>query len=191
MKVSEADKVFAKTLVEVLGGKPTIQRHYSAIQKTPLDILKCSDTPQRNLCTYSTLGLRNTPLVPDEMEFKTRVELLAVMESRIADFDLVLATAAYRVIEDRWFCGPGVIFPDLLKEFNLSNTMEHLYFTSPFLWPTLKTKKYEHFDLAWLLVIPISESERQYAKSKSPDALEATFEAKDIDIFDINRHPVI
>ena len=71
-------------------------------------------------------------------------------------------------------------------------SMKHLYFTAPFIWEDslsaieLKTKK-----VAFLLGVPISEQEKDYAVENSPHDLEAILEKENIDIFDLHRESVL
>jgi len=75
--------------------------------------------------------------------------------------------------------------------YDQSLTMKHLMFVTPFLWDEeLSAIEYESKTVAWLLAIPISETERVYAEEKGYEALEDLFEKKQIDIFDLDR-PIV
>lgn len=45
--------------------------------------------------------------------------------------------------------------------------------------------------VVWLMLVPISDSELQYAQEYGIEALEALLEEKEADICDINREPVV
>ena len=69
--------------------------------------------------------------------------------------------------------------------------MQHILFIPPFLWEDkLTTLSFNDKKIAWLLVIPISEKELEYAKKHGTDALENLFEEYQIDIFDLKRKSV-
>src|SRR5262249_12982071 len=98
---------------------------------------------------------------------------------------------AAQIIDRKYFCAPGVIFPDMLSLYGLSKTMEHFYFMPPFLWPDLETKVFGTKKVAWLLAVPISDAEAQVAGNKGAAALEDLFDAEQIDIFDLQRPSVV
>jgi hypothetical protein len=64
-------------------------------------------------------------------------------------------------------------------------------FFPPFLWEDLKTMEFDGVKVAWLMAIPISESEYQFAIENTTDKLGELFEENDIDYFDLNRKPVV
>lgn len=70
--------------------------------------------------------------------------------------------------------------------------MRHFYFTTPFLWgDRLKTQKFGELRVSWLQAIPISDSEREVVDSKGPNALDDLFEEHQIDVYNLNRKPVV
>jgi hypothetical protein len=76
--------------------------------------------------------------------------------------------------------------------YGLSSTMNDIYFASPFLWPSLeKSILIDAKRVAWLLAMPVSREETEFAQRFGPQALEDLFEEKHIDIFDLNRPPVV
>jgi hypothetical protein len=62
---------------------------------------------------------------------------------------------------------------------------------NPFLWDGFKTLEIENKSIAWLLIIPISEKEKEYANVNGWEALEDKFEEFNIDIFNLYRRSVI
>lgn len=155
-------------------------------------ILEAVSCPQLGVTSYATIGLSEYPLIYKEKEFNSRVEIVGACGSNFPDFSNVLATLAFCVINSKWFCAPGIIFPDVLNMYNLSGTMSDIYFTYPFLWAD-KLKSTVLFDhkIAWLLAVPISREESAYAQKFGSEKLEVLFSEKDIDIFDLNRKSVV
>lgn len=87
---------------------------------------------------------------------------------------------------------PGAIHNDVLQMYDLSKTLSHIMFVAPFLWNDgPKTLHLEGRTITWLMAVPISESELGYTERRGADALNTLFEERQIDIFDINRPPVI
>jgi hypothetical protein len=107
------------------------------------------------------------------------------------DFVSLAADVFGNAIGNR-FCVPGVIFPDVMEMHKASSTMSDIYFAHPFLWDDrLRSTKIGGSTIAWLLAVPVAKTETSFAKLKGPQALEALFEEKDIDIFDLNRAPIV
>jgi hypothetical protein len=103
-----------------------------------------------------------------------------------------MATLAFCVINSGWFCAPGVIFPDVVSMYKHSDTMSDIYFAYPFLWEErLRSTMIGDRKVAWLLAIPVSKAETEFAQSHGPDKLEDLFVEKGIDIYDLNRASVV
>jgi hypothetical protein len=128
----------------------------------------------------------------DGQEYKVRVELVGACGMAFQGFDNALSTSAFCIINSRWSCYPGRIFPDVLSMYDCSSTMRHFLFAPPFIWEDrletldLKTKK-----VAWLQAIPISESELKYAQTEGSDRLEELFDKNQIDIFNLERPSIL
>jgi hypothetical protein len=71
--------------------------------------------------------------------------------------------------------------------------MKHILFTNPFVW----AKKLETLYLqpnkivAWLLMVPISDTEYEYSILNSVEKLESLFDKEEIDLFDPFRKSVL
>ncbi|WP_236900445.1 suppressor of fused domain protein [Clostridium estertheticum] len=50
--------------------------------------------------------------------------------------------------------------------------MKHVYLMNPFLWDGFKSIEFEDRKVAWLLIIPISNEEKDYAVANGASALE-------------------
>ena len=59
------------------------------------------------------------------------------------------------------------------------------------MWEGFKTLEFGNREIAWLLIVPISEQEKNYAIANGWEALEDIFEKADIDIFNLNRKSII
>ncbi|MCP3940006.1 MAG: suppressor of fused domain protein [Desulfobacteraceae bacterium] len=190
--ISKDNKIIAEVLVQAFEGKPTVRRFLDEKGKQYVDILTCSDRPEKGVSSYSTIGLSDTPLLKNGSEYPTRIEIIGVCGTAFSGFDNVLATTAFCIINSKWFCYPGAIFPNVLSMYDISSTMRHFIFVPPFLWEDkLKTITIGNKTIAWLLAVPISDEERQFAEEKGSDALENLFEEKQIDIYDLERASVV
>ena len=189
--VTEGKRKIATTVAEAFGGEPRVQRFWDEPENSCVDILKCIDRPVENVTSYSTIGLSDMPLYNDGLEYPARLEMVGACQTRFTDFDNALATAAFCVINSKWFCYPGAVFKDILSMYEVSSSMRHFFFVSPFLWEdSLKTIKIGDKTVAWLLAVPISDGEMAYCDDHGGDALESLFEEKQIDVFDLSRDSV-
>ena len=190
--VLQANKAVAKKVANAFGGQPNVTRFWDDRQQNAVDILKCEDRPVSNVTSYATVNLSNWPLFFQGEEYNARTEILGACRSEVAEFSNVIATAAFCVINSRWFCCPGTIFPNVVSMYKCSDALKHLFFVPPFLWEeNLPTLQLDDRKVAWLLAVPISDSERELAVRESPAKLEELFVHRQIDIFDINRTPEI
>ena len=79
----------------------------------------------------------------------------------------------------------------MISMYNDNLTMKHIMFETPFMWDELKSLDDGENTVAWLMPIPISDSELQYAQEYGVEALETLLEEKEADICDVNREPVV
>lgn len=190
--ITKDNKTIAMAVAKVFGGEPNVQRFWDDGDKNCVDILKCIDKPEEGVTSYATIGLSDAPLYKEGSEYPVRLELVGACGSRFEGFDNAIATAAFCIINSKWFCYPGAIFNDVLSMYKMSPSMRHFFFVPPFLWEeSLKTMTISKKSVAWLLAVPISDEERAYAEERGADALENLFEEKQIDIFDLERQSVV
>lgn len=187
MRAPEVNRMIARTVLDAFGGKPTVRAYWDANNKSSVDVLSTSGN---GFTSWATVNLSDTPLLMDGQEYPARVELVGATSSAV-DYGLVLSTAAFCVINSGWFCFPGGVFPDIVRAHDLSRTMRHVYFTVPTLWGDKPaTLRLEDRVVAWLLVVPISESELEVIRARGSDEFEELLESSGADIIDIDRAPV-
>lgn len=151
------NKTIAKTLAHVFGGTPRVQKFWDDNREQSVDILRCENQPQKGVTSFATIGLSDWPLIQDGEEYPVRIEILGVCGSTFQCFDNAISTAAFCIINSGWFCSPGTIFPDIFTMYKNSTSLQHMAFTSPFLWGSdLKTLEFPEKNVAWLLAVPIS-----------------------------------
>jgi hypothetical protein len=70
--------------------------------------------------------------------------------------------------------------------------MKHVLFTEPFPdTPVEKSLQLPDRLVTWLMMVPIADSEYEFAKSNGWEALGQIFEDHDIDIWDLERKPLV
>ncbi|WP_417448447.1 suppressor of fused domain protein, partial [Idiomarina abyssalis] len=169
-------------------GKPPVTRYLDDNKQNGVFILEAKDSPQAGVNSYSTVGLSDHPLILNGKEFGVRVEIAGACGAAFSGFENVIATSAFCIINSKWFCAPGRIFPDIISMYGLSKTMSDIYFANPFLWDEkLASTSFDGQKVAWLLAVPVSKAESEFAQVNGPDKLESLFYERDIDIYNLNR----
>jgi hypothetical protein len=187
-EISSHTKSATRELARTWGGQPKVHRHWDEPEENWVGIATRADCPWEGVTAVGTLGLSEHSL---GFSNDLRVEIIGACATT-TDLSDVLATCAFNVIKDAWPMRPGAIHNDVLKMYHLSKTLAHLMFVAPFLWNDgPKTLHLEGRTVTWLMAVPISESELVYAERSGADALNTLLEELQIDIFDINRLPVI
>lgn len=190
MGVSEENKILAQTAVKAFEGKPNVFKYYDDNHKSSVDILSCEDKNFESILSYSTLGLSDFSIGYEGNGLPLRVELVGASDFEC--FPNILATCAFNIINSKFECSFGTTFKNVIDMYLPDSPMKHILFLSPFLWEdTLKTIKFKKKQVAWLMAIPISEEEKQFADNNGIEALEQLFEEHQINVFDLERTSVI
>ena len=192
MTMSDSSKVLARAAADVVrgSGRPRVLQMLDAQEKHSVDVMTIADAPARGLSTFSTVTLHETVNLLDGEDL--RVELLAVAMSDVDCVDNLLAHAALNVLKDAWLAAPGVVYPGLVAEYDLSDSLPHLLLTAPIPFPDLGSLEVPGLPpVHWLLCMAISESERLYLIDKGLDAFEQLLEQADADYWSFNRPAVV
>jgi antitoxin YqcF len=191
-QITAKHKHLASYVAGIFGAqKPPIARFTDEKGGSDVFILEAENSPQMGVKSFSTIGLSDSPLFLKGNEFGARVEIVGACGSSFHGFADAISTAAFCVINSHWFCAPGVIFPDVIGAHGISTTMSDIYFANPFLWPELKAINIEGKDVAWLLAVPVSKAETDFAQKNGPEKLESLLSEMDIDILNLNRASIV
>jgi hypothetical protein len=190
--VSKAHKQIARTVATGLGGQARVVQYLDAAEESAIALVISRDRPYEGVTSYGTVGLSDWQ-VPGRLTPPLGVEIIAACDSTKDWFANVVSTAAFCVINSGWTCQPGAVFPDVVAMYRRGATLPHLLFVEPFLWDddTFEPRRIGERTVAWLLTVPISQAERDFAAEHGADALEDRFEHAQIDIFDLDRQPVV
>lgn len=186
----ENNKIIAKKELEVIGGKPSVFRYWDENNEKYVDILSSINRPSEGIITCATIGLSNHDIgmVSDNKEL--RIEILGACDVNEELFPNMLSTIAFEIM-DRRSCGYGHIILDIFEQYMENCEMKHVYLMNPFLWNGFDTIDFSNRKVAWLLIVPISKAEKEYAIEFGGDSLETKFEEADIDIFDLHRESIL
>ena len=188
--VTEEKKTIAKHLADVFGRPIHVKEYTHDTEPIAVDILRSDDHPVGGVTSYSTLGLSDYVIPWGMGEFPTRLELAGASATANEAFPNILASAAFRMMRTGDVYHPGAVIENYVHQYFPDSPLPHLYFTTPFVWALTAfdaaTKK-----ITWLQAMPIAPSEQAYLKTHGDQELERRFKEHRIDVFDINRQPVV
>lgn len=190
--VSAENRIVAKSASAVFGGSSSVNRYQDQSGSTQIDVLSCADSPAAGLTAYSTLSLSDIQFKATAEGLPLGVEMVGACLSGYRNFASILSTAALLVSKNRQECQPGAIFEQVVAVNDPTVAMKHLIFVSPFLWGDQPDTLYlDNKAVAWLLAVPISDAELDYALERSVNDLEAVLDTKRAEIYNLNRESAI
>lgn len=191
----EENKKIAKYIAPILGVNPKARRFWDDGKNNHLDVFFVDDPIDEAITFSGTLGVSDFKnLIETKEGNKTNipVELLMAGYKKYEKIPEILSTCGFFIIKDNWEAQPGSVFMRVFSMYYPNKDMEHIIFTTPFLWQNrLQPLKLEAKTVHWLLAIPISQSELEYRNENGFTALEKLFEEKEIDLFDLDRKSVL
>jgi hypothetical protein len=193
MAATEENRAIAKYLDEVFSpDEKDVRRYYDDNHESMIHILKASNSPRKGVMSFATIGLSD-----HENRFDTgadiRVEIVGGARDDFREFGNAIATVAFFMINSGWLAYPGKVFPDVLKMYELSKRMHHLLLVPV---PRMWSKDFEPMDfdtktVHFLGAIPISESERRHVEEHGDETFGSLLEEHEVDIFNLDRDPVV
>lgn len=182
----------AKHIHGIVGGTPQFTHYSDKKNESLVSIMLIKDIPWEDVFFYSTVGLSDYSIGLKVNELSLRTELIITIYDRQKYAAEILSTCAFNIINSHYGCMPGTIFYDVISLYMKDSELKHIMFVPPFVWEesyhglTLTDKVVE-----WLLAVPISEKEAQYAEKYGSDALEKLFEREQVDFLDLYRKSVL
>lgn len=191
MTITNKNKIVARTALEAFGGKPSVTKYWDDNNVNNVDILATIDRPYEGVTSYSSIGLSDYTIGYSVDEKDLRVEIVGACDKTFDFFPNIISSCAFNLINTKLSIYYGEIFKGVVKMYYPNSEMEHILFTSPFLWKRLKNIDFSNKKVTWLLAVPISTKEFLYAEQEGIEALEDLLEQNEIDIFDIERKSIL
>ena len=190
--VSTENQAIAQYVATVFGGTPRVRDYANESETQTVGILFCRDQPNEGITSYSTIRLSDHPMPWVSGEFPVRIELAAMCVNPPDFFPEILASAAFSIIHSDSVYRPGTVMTNLVRRYDPSTALPHLYLTAPFPWgKALNTVDFGSKRVAWLFAIPISESEYSYLKTHGDDDFERMLEEQKTDFTNLERASLI
>jgi antitoxin YqcF len=184
-------KSIARREATVFGGTPAVTRHWDDDERRWVDVLRCVDRPDEGLTSWATIGASQYDNRVSNAAGPLRVEFVGACASAWPTYANMLVTCALNVASGDYSATPGIIMPGVVAMYEKSVTTRHMLLTDPFLWdgefPSLSGDDYS---VAWLMGVPVTDAEFEFAGAEGVDALEELFSAAEIDVFDLDRPSV-
>jgi hypothetical protein len=188
MSPSETAKLAFNELVRVWGARPKVFRHGDEAERHFVNVAHLQDCPVAGVTAVATVGLSDHDLGLGSV----RTELIGAFPSSFEQGVNIAATCAFNAFKDGVRTMPDAIHPNVVSVYRTNSALPHIVLVDPFLWDNgPATLDAGGFKIAWLMMVPISETERAFAIDKGAAALTARFEQEQIDIFDLDRSPVV
>lgn len=189
---SNINQEIAKMMAAVFGGNSRIRQYQDEEEKSQIAILQAADRPFSGITSYSTVGLSGWPIPNSQVRPPLGAEIVGACASDREEFGNLISAVAFFVINSGWITSPGVTFARIVGMHFPDTTVPHLMFVPPFLWEAdLDSKVIGDRTVAWLLALPITSPELDYAQQYGSEALEERLEEAEIDIFDLQRSSAI
>jgi hypothetical protein len=188
MNVSDNARAAHQELTRIWGSKPKVFRHGDGAEKNFIMIADHDDSPVRGVRAVGTLGLSDHDLGGGSL----RVELVGAFPASFQEAPNIAATCAFNGFKDGLPIRPDSVHRNVMGLYLPKSTVPHVLLTDPFLWDDgPATLELGAMTIAWLMMVPISETELAFANSNGVGMLTSIFEERQIDIFDLNRMPVV
>ncbi len=192
-KTEENVKIF-HSILTIFGDenkKCKVQTYWDEKKANWIDIVSCPDCPIENVISFATVALSDFSIGKKVDGIKLGVEIVGACDKKFDQFPNILSTCAFNIIVEHFSCFPGAIYPDVIEMYMPDSSMKHILFVPPFGWEQeFQTLSFPTKKVAWLLAVPISDVEYQFARKNGVDALETLLEEKQIDIYDLERNSV-
>lgn len=179
----------AEIAATAFGGEWKVGRFQDEGERATLHVLQSSETPNKGLISFCTIGLSDYPIPGTDRRPPSGIELMGT--SHWPEFADVLATAGFSVINDGWVPEPDNLFADIVSEHFLDVTTPHLFLSPPYLWLDIHPEMLTGKGVEFVMATPVTEGERRYFKEHGADALHDALEKGDPDIVDLWRESTV
>jgi hypothetical protein len=188
-ELSVLQRAIALHAQNVMGERAEIYTYGSEDGKLELPVIVAPDNPTFGVSTYATIGLADHP--QPNYGSNVQLELIGACQTDVTEFGEVLSSCVFECLKHERPINYGVVFENIVGQYSLSETMQHVTFVAPSLWEDFTKVRFLQLDVLWLMAIPVSASEVGYLRAHGIDALETRLEVAAVDITDINRPSVI
>ena len=187
------DKIkIAQEIARAVGGVP--QAYTFRNHDNKLDIFIGENRPDDYLTTAATIGLSEYTIYRRINDKPLRVEIIGAADAELEYFPSIIADCGFNIVRGEYSISPGVVYPNIIRNYYPNAKVNHIFFTQPFLWD-LEPFDFDEEYVTWLQAIPITEAELQFIEKHGAEVgaqkLEELFEEHQIDVYDFMRPSVV
>lgn len=186
---SPTAKLVFSELVKTWRERPKVRRYWDEGERHDIHIASL-DNPIGfpGATAVATVGLSDHDLGMGPV----RVELIGAFPMTFAHAANVASTCAFNAFKDRLPTRPDAIHPRVIELYWGAAPLPHILMADPFLWEEdgPHTIEIEGFSIAWLMMVPIAESERLFALQHGVNALRYRLEEANADVLNMARPAV-
>ena len=84
-----------------------------------------------------------------------------------------------------------MIISNVIQKYISDTLLKHVVLMSPVFWPEYQVLADEDVTVAWLMVVPITDSEKKYIEQYGISAFDSLLDKENIDVIDIHRQSAI
>lgn len=184
------NKKVAKHALSFVGGKPNVVRHYNDDESKKIDIMTSNTGVIKGIPTCATIGLNQTDIGLSVKGKTLRVELVAVCDLNPEILGSILANISFEVM-DKKSCAYGMLIPNVISFYVKETELKHVVLMSPVFWPEYQVLEDEECTIAWLMAVPITDSEKKYIEKNGVADFDSFLEIKKIDVINMRREAII
>lgn len=182
---SNFERQLGRAIQSALGSSIKVSRFGDDDGLHECSVIRAENSPVDGVTSYGSVGLSEDPQSAGSV--KMLVEVVAACASSTHNIDNLVSSCVFDSKKNGTDIIYGAYIPDIVDQYQISNTMRHVTFVAPFLWEGLGRINVEGKNVHCLMMLPISDNELYYLQERGVDELERIFEKSQIDIFDINR----
>jgi hypothetical protein len=155
-----------------------------------LEVGRIPSCPDTGLTTSISIGLSDHVWPQAE---RPRIEVLLASTLDLEVCGQIVANAAFHIMDTGFFPEPGTMVRDVISVLGvgeLSRRLPHVYFNVPRIWLVRLPLDVGPPPITLTQAIPVSEAEYQIWKSHGPAGLDHLFQARRVDLADLQRSGV-
>lgn len=183
-------KIIAKYTLEFIGGTPKVERFYNVDESKAIDILSSDFGELKGVSTCATIGVSNVNIGLSAKGKTLRVELIAAGAVEDEILGNILSSIAFDIFNSKT-CVYGMIIPNIISTYIRDIDMKHIVLMSPVFWSKYCSYEDENTIVTWLMVVPISDSEKSYIEDKGIDFFDKLLGEQDTDVLDYYRDSML
>mgnify|MGYP005762136463 CR=1 FL=1 len=184
------NKKIAKHALSFIGGKPNVVRYYNDDKSKNIDIMISNSGVIKGIPTCATIGLNQIDIGFSTKGKKLRVELVAACNLTPETLGNILATISFEIMDAK-SCAYGLLISNVISSYVKETELKHVILMSPVFWPKYKALADEDCTIAWLMAVPITDSEKKYIEQNGVSAFDCLLERKEANVINIRRGSVV